>query len=583
MKKAFTTMGIMTAAIALLIPAIGFGQVVIGDWDGMTDEGWIDNGNGLSITNAANTNKYSFEASQGAPTTALRIDQAGYDQNLRLNLQDNGLIDTFMTNNQIRFEFSVPPGTNGGYSGVELIINADGYGFNNQTDFIVEGDPDNGNASGPQYYFWNGSPARTAIVTYNYNAVLNAIGTNTPGYVEILFVTNPGGGAPEHVQINDVTLLQGLPPLLPSGSSPRLITPDDTPTMEAYFDDGTETVNSNTVTMTVDGIDVSTNAIYSYSASNSTTTISYTPTIPLEGGAGGVTHTAQVVVASSPGGTLFTNEWSFDVLLLDGITYLDASDATILMATTNDGPVGAGVPLVTSTNNAVDGIWRARTGFGIPAGTNSLPVGVNTISTSTNSAGTVLESADFFVIDNTPRLKVSVSGLLNKGYNVYVYYWSDEGDAPWGIRAGFEDTPGTDSLPLIANGVLIATDDSTLQDGRRLYQAYLGVVIGTSIDVFVEDLPATGNDRTWFDGIGYEPTGGAVLPPNIVSYSLAGGTATLTWESELGAFYSILHKTNLTDSSWSAAKTNIVSAGTNTSDSVSVSGADTEFFQIKGD
>ena len=47
--------------------------------------------------------------------------------------------------------------------------------------------------------------------------------------------------------------------------------------------------------------------------------------------------------------------------------------------------------------------------------------------------------------------------------------------------------------------------------------------------------------------------------------------------------YSILHKTSLTDSVWTPVKTNIVAVSTNTADSVSVSGADPEFFQIKGE
>ncbi len=583
-SKSIKQVGLLAAVITLLLPAAGFGQVIIGDWDNMTDEGWLDHNEGspISITNSAVTNKYSYEVSQGTPVMALRIDQAGWNQNLRLNLQDNGLIGAFMTNNQLRFEFSVPAGTNGGYSGVELIINADGYGFEQQFDFTKSGDPDNGSASGVQYYFWDGSPERTAVITFNYHHILaamqDALGGADPGFVEIIFQTNNGGGAPDHFQINDVTLLQGLPPLLPSGHSPNLVTSDATPTMEAYFDDGTETVNSNAVTMTVDGVDVSTNAVYSYDSSNATTTISYTPTTPFDGS---TTHTAKVVVASTPGGTLFTNEWSFDVLLLNDITYVDASDANILMAPSTNGPVGAGLPLVTNDTDTADGIWRSRTGFGIAPGTNSLPVGRNAVSTG--GSGTILESAGYFVLDNTPRLKVSVPSVADNTYNIYVYYWSDEGGSPWGIRAGLEDTPGVDSLQQVTNGVLIATDDSALQDGRQLYQAFLGVVAGTSIDVFVEDLPATGNNRTWFDGIGYEPTTiiGPSVNPDIQSFAASGGSVSLTWNSEVGVTYTIMHKSSLTDG-WTPVKSDIAGGDPTTTDSVSMSGADQEFFSIEG-
>lgn len=102
--------------------------------------------------------------------------------------------------------------------------------------------------------------------------------------------------------------------------------------------------------------------------------------------------------------------------------------------------------------------------------------------------------------------------------------------------------------------------------------------------------PAIGNPI----GIGiYAPTGwvnidnvrlsinedpGGVLPLDpftVVSIAVSGGTATLTWESEAGATYTILSKTRLTDASWSTAKDGISSTGdTTTSDSVSVGAAD---------
>lgn len=79
---------------------------------------------------------------------------------------------------------------------------------------------------------------------------------------------------------------------------------------------------------------------------------------------------------------------------------------------------------------------------------------------------------------------------------------------------------------------------------------------------------------------------GAVIPtiaPDIESFSIAGGTVSLQWMSEVDVTYSILHKTNLADSVWTPVKTNIVAVSTNTSDAVSASGADTEFFRIIGE
>lgn len=79
---------------------------------------------------------------------------------------------------------------------------------------------------------------------------------------------------------------------------------------------------------------------------------------------------------------------------------------------------------------------------------------------------------------------------------------------------------------------------------------------------------------------------GSVVPtidPDIISFSVAGGSASLTWISEAGVTYNILHRTDLTMGDWTPVQTNIVANSTNTTDSVAVSGADQEFFQIKSE
>jgi hypothetical protein len=112
-------------------------------------------------------------------------------------------------------------------------------------------------------------------------------------------------------------------------------------------------------------------------------------------------------------------------------------------------------------------------------------------------------------------------------------------------------------------------------------QIYLGQVSGTEIEVYIDD-DSTGGDRTWYDGIGYQVFSGASLEPVIQSISVAGGSVSLSWTSEAGATYSILSKTNLTDATWTAVKTGIAGGDPTTSDSVTVSGADQEFFSIEG-
>jgi hypothetical protein len=98
-----------------------------------------------------------------------------------------------------------------------------------------------------------------------------------------------------------------------------------------------------------------------------------------------------------------------------------------------------------------------------------------------------------------------VGGLSLGTYDVYVYYWSDQSSSPWRIRAGLEDTVDPLALFITGSGTPTPIQVGTDTSGRKLWQASLGQVTGTSISVFVEDAPAAnGNNRTWYDGIGYE-------------------------------------------------------------------------------
>ena len=78
------------------------------------------------------------------------------------------------------------------------------------------------------------------------------------------------------------------------------------------------------------------------------------------------------------------------------------------------------------------------------------------------------------------------------------------------------------------------------------------------------------------------PPDGPTLDPDIQSIIVSGGTVTLEWLSELGVTYSIMQKTSMADSDWTAVKTDIAGGESNTVDSVSVSGVDQEFFIIEG-
>jgi hypothetical protein len=186
------------------------------------------------------------------------------------------------------------------------------------------------------------------------------------------------------------------------------------------------------------------------------------------------------------------------------ITYMDA-DFTAGTGNTLFAPSAGGGTITTTTTDTVDGFWRYRTGLGlkptdtvIPSSPIVLTGGTVYESTGNNQAGTPLAS------DNVPRVVTTVGGLSLGTYDVYVYYWGDASNSPWRIRAGLADI--VDPLPLFITGtgtpapIQVGTDTT----GRKLWQASLGQVTGTSISVFVEDGPATNStQRTWYDGIGY--------------------------------------------------------------------------------
>jgi len=212
--KTITSKQIRPAALAALLlfaPGAGMAATTIGSWQGNTAEGWIDWGNGLSITDPANVAVYSFVsgAVPGYPQS-LQINEAGWNQNLAIRLQDHGLVDDFMNNHLLSFTFSVPAHTAGGWSQLHgFTVNAPGLGWHTvafDSRWTATGSTGNNVGTMPNYWFWAGSPARSQRVTLDYTSLLGAI-TPSPGWLELVFTFNNGGGAPSNFFINDVTLI----------------------------------------------------------------------------------------------------------------------------------------------------------------------------------------------------------------------------------------------------------------------------------------------------------------------------------------------------------------------------------------
>jgi hypothetical protein len=216
------------------------------------------------------------------------------------------------------------------------------------------------------------------------------------------------------------------------------------------------------------------------------------------------------------------------------ITYVDAIFAAGQGGTPNTVLAEGGVPVPTNTTDSADGIWRYRTGFGIAPTVTIQPTGTITLS----SASTVYEgTGNSNPSDNVPRV-VTTANVPSGLYDVYVYFWIDQSGSPWRIRAGLVNTP--DPLPefigsntFTADSTPIAWVASDSGGPRRLMRAYLGQTGGSSISVFVEDYPASnGNQRTWYDGIGYAQAYNFPNSPSVTPVNSNGTVGTLVNDTE---------------------------------------------------
>lgn len=187
------------------------------------------------------------------------------------------------------------------------------------------------------------------------------------------------------------------------------------------------------------------------------------------------------------------------------VTYIDAT-----MANTNNAAGGAdstwadgddGTTGGTVSDGAAnnDSKWRFRSGFGNGG-----------IWEATGSNAT-LEDAVEIVTSVTVPIGI---------YDVFVFYYAvnDSGDYP--IRAGFSSgthtvfdragnkgTAGQDAATLIF-GAGMAPPTGT--ESRTLLYGLVGqtTVSDGTLNVYIDDFPAistgTSNDRTWYQGVGYE-------------------------------------------------------------------------------
>jgi hypothetical protein len=115
----------------------------------------------------------------------------------------DGDLAAFLANNLFSITFSIAPGVGSGYIQIyQLQIQApglpSGYANVSSTYSITGPAASDGNTvscnggAGESFNTWNGSPARTITITWNYSSILAEINPN-PGYANIILASNSGG------------------------------------------------------------------------------------------------------------------------------------------------------------------------------------------------------------------------------------------------------------------------------------------------------------------------------------------------------------------------------------------------------
>lgn len=185
---------LIVTLIVVALTGISYGAHLIGDWEGTDGDGWIDWGSGQPIEDANVNNKatYQFQQTIGVtrPEYSLGVTQDGWGQSLSKKL-DAGERASFMLNNMITIDLSVPAGTAGGWVEMYRVsLNAPGFGWN---DMITDSEDPNSYWTA-KLDMWDGSPERTLHLSCDYSYAFDTMDED-PGYIEFIIAWNSGGGA----------------------------------------------------------------------------------------------------------------------------------------------------------------------------------------------------------------------------------------------------------------------------------------------------------------------------------------------------------------------------------------------------
>jgi hypothetical protein len=187
------------AVLAAMNTAAFAADYVLGDFETGFD-GW-----GTWSSNAVQPNPANFALSTTNGVTrgssSLQVTQSGWAQGLALNF-DGSQRAAFMSHDTFSIDMSVAAndGTiTGGYTQIySVALNGEGGSFSD----VVTGTPVN-------FYWWEGSGARTLTLSFNYSAYRDTLVAN-PGWIQMILALNTGGGAPAQMYFDNAKL-SGVP------------------------------------------------------------------------------------------------------------------------------------------------------------------------------------------------------------------------------------------------------------------------------------------------------------------------------------------------------------------------------------
>jgi len=187
---------LIAICITLLLASTSYAYVplVIGNWENTTGDGWggwISNTvvpaspivPPITLSNGVTYSQSTIGATLGSDS--LEVQQTGWSQSLAVSLNSTQTA-ALMANTQFQIDMTVAAGAfTSGYAQVYAVyMNGPGAGWTT----VASGTPLN-------FYFWTGSPTRTATLTVNYSSFAAAL---TPGasWSQIILALNNDQGQP---------------------------------------------------------------------------------------------------------------------------------------------------------------------------------------------------------------------------------------------------------------------------------------------------------------------------------------------------------------------------------------------------